>query len=54
MSKVERAAISKLVKEMAVICSIYDVDLRDLLEEHELAEGKDLDEKGDLVLADPP
>lgn len=48
------AAMSKLVKKIADLCSIYDGNLKTLVERHELDVGKDLSKKVDFVLDNPP
>lgn len=53
LSKNGRTAIRKLVKKMAPIYLIYNVDYRKLLQEHESGVGKDLTENVDCVLTDP-
>lgn len=39
---------------MAILCSIYDVDLTNLADEHGLVVGEDLSGKVDIVLTDAP
>lgn len=46
--------MAMLVKEMAPLCALYDVDFRNVLEEHELVAGEKMNGKVDLVLADHP
>lgn len=53
LPKKRRTVMSRLVKEMAPLCSIYDVDSTNLVEEHELGLGDGLSVKLDVVLGDP-
>lgn len=54
LSKEVRTAISKPIKEVDPLCSIHDVDLRNLLEEHDLGFRKNLSGKAGFVLDGPP
>lgn len=49
-----KRAMKRLAKAMASVCSIHDVDFRNLVEEHELSAGEDFAGKVGFVLADPP
>lgn len=50
--KERRAAMSKLVREMAPFCFIYNVVFSNLAEQHELMVGKNLIGKVSIDLAD--
>lgn len=54
LSKEEGNAMSKLFEVMVSLRSIYDVNFRNLVEEYGHVVAKDLSEKEDLVLANPP
>lgn len=47
-----RTAMSTFIKEMALLCSIFDVDFRNFAKLHELGVGKDLFGKVDFMLRD--
>lgn len=51
VSEEGKTAMSKLIKDMASVCSIYDADFSNLTEEHELGTGGDVKGREDLVLA---
>lgn len=46
--------MSKHVKEIALLCSIYDVKFNNLLKGHRLGVREDLSRNVDFALADPP
>lgn len=50
----EKTVMIKLVKTMATLFSIYDIDYRNLKGEHGLVVGEDLSGKVDFVLSDIP
>lgn len=49
-----RIAMTKVVKDMAPFCTIYDVNFRNLQEENRLCIEEGLSGNGNFVLADPP
>lgn len=49
-----RLVITKFIKAMALLYSIFNADFRNLVEEHELMVGEDLTVEVDFVLVDPP
>lgn len=54
LSKKERTAVSKSVKEIIVLCFTYDLDLRYMMKDRRPGFRGILSEKQDDVLADPP
>lgn len=54
MNNPERTSTSKLFKEMALLCSLYDVDFRSFVVEQKIDVENDLSRKVDFVLADYP
>lgn len=54
LSEEGKAAMATLVKWRVPVCEAYDVEFRNVVEEHELGAGEELDGKVDLVVADPP
>lgn len=52
-SDAERTAMSRPVNAIAFLCSIFDVDFGNLVEEHDLGARKDLSWKVDFVPVDP-
>lgn len=42
LSEEERSAVSRLVKMMALLCSVHDVDFRNLVKDHILDVGEHL------------
>lgn len=51
LSKKDKTGIWKSVREMAYVCSVSDVDFRNLEEEHKFGAGKDMTRNVDLLLA---
>lgn len=51
-SEEERTVMSELFKPMALLCSVYDVEFKNLMNEHGLGVGEDLSRKLDFELAD--
>lgn len=54
LTPIAKTAMRKHIKEITLVCSIYDVHHRKLAEKHELEVGENRIEKVKLVLADPP
>lgn len=52
LSKVMKAVMSILNRNMALLCSIYDIEFTNMVEEEELEIGGNLSVKADFVLAD--
>lgn len=53
LNEERRTSINKLVIAMALLCSIQDLDFRNLAQEHMPDVRKDLSGKSNLNLADP-
>lgn len=54
LSKQRNTAMRKPIKEMASLCSIYDANLKFVVEKHELGEREDLGWKANLILVSLP
>lgn len=52
LSEKGKTEMSKLAKPMTPLCSIYDVDIRILMQKQELSFKEDLSGNADFVLAD--
>lgn len=46
--------MSKLVKELTSLCYIYNLDLKNLVKNHEIAAGENLSEKMNIFMAVSP
>lgn len=54
LSEKKRTTECKLVKEMALLCSIHDLDFRSMVEKHNFGLREDLSEKVEFYLAYSP